>query len=249
MTQKHIGMGFWFFGGTMSEKEGISTQADVTVHDEVDRSNIEVIGTYKSRIGHSKYRRRWFFSNPSAPKRGVDDGWLRSDQKHWMLKCECGRGNFGGWQYLDWPANVDYKHKRYVCVHCGREITSEMRRQGRWVAKYPGKDISGYWVSQMMAPWIPCADLIESEITDSVAYFNNFVLGTPYLGSDATVSREVILKNLSSARPDTSEVFIGVDVGSQLHIVIGNREGIFKVATGDWKALDAFMQLYDAGRW
>ena len=246
ITQKHIGKGFWFFGGTMSEKEGISTQADITVHDEVDRSNIDVIGTYKSRLGHSEYRRRWFFSNPSAPKRGVDDGWLRSDQKHWFIKCECGRGNFGGWQYLDWPRNVDFKHKCYMCTTCGREVTDEQRRHGQWVAKYPGRDISGYWVSQMMAPWIPCTSLIEDEINETTQYFNNFVLGTPYLGSDATVNRDVILRNLSGAQADLSDAFIGVDVGGQLHIVVGNREGIFRVATGTWGTLDKLMQLYDA---
>jgi len=245
ITQKQLGRGFWFFGGTMSEKEGIMTTGDVTVHDEVDRSNLEVIGTYKSRLGHSQYKRRWFFSNPSAPKRGVDEGWLRSDQKHWFVKCECGRGNFGGWQFLDWPANVDFSNKRYICIHCGREITDEMRRQGQWVAKYPSREISGYWVSQMMAPWIPCSSLIEDELNESPQFFYNFVLGLPWLGTDSTINRDVILRNLSDARADTFDVFMGVDVGQVLHVVIGNREGIFKVCTSNWNELDAFMRLYD----
>lgn len=245
VTQKQLGNGFWFFGGTMSEKEGIMTTGDLTVHDEVDRSNLEVIGTYKSRLGHSQYRRRWFFSNPSAPKRGVDAGWLASDQKHWFLKCECGLGNFGGWQFLDWPANVDYANKRYICIYCGREITDEDRRKGEWVQKYPSRDISGYWVSQMMAPWIPCSSLIVDEINESTQYFYNFVLGIPWLGTDVSINRDMVLKNLSDEKPDTVDVFMGVDVGAVLHVVIGNRTGIFKVCTTDWDSLEGFMNLYD----
>ena len=244
VTQKQIGNGFWFFGGTMSEKEGIMTTGDMTVHDEVDRSNLEVIGTYKSRLGHSQYRRRWFFSNPSAPKRGVDDGWLRSDQKHWFIKCDCGQGNFGGWQYLDWPANVDYAGKRYVCIHCGREITQEHKQGGQWVARYPDRDISGYWVSQMMAPWIPAKSLIEDELNESTQYFYNFVLGIPYVGADVTITREIILRNLTEATPDTADVFMGVDVGSLLHVVVGNREGIIKVVATSWDKLQALIDLY-----
>lgn len=245
VTQKRIGNGFWFFGGTFSEKEGIMTTADLLVHDELDRSNLEVVGTYKSRLGHSQYKRRWFFSNPSAPKRGVDEGWHRSDQKHWFIKCSCGEGNFGGWQYLDWPINVDHKNKIYICQHCRREITDEMRQNGQWVAKYPDRDISGYWVSQMMAPWIPCSSLIEDELNELPAYFNNFVLGLPYIGADLTITRDILLRNLSDAVPDTSNCFVGVDVGQRLHIVAGNKEGILKVYTGDWSLLDKIMNIYN----
>lgn len=244
-TQKQIGDGYWFFGGTFSEKEGIMTTADILVHDEVDRSNLEVIDTYKSRLGHSEYARRWYFSNPSAPNRGVHAGWMRSDQKHWMIKCSCGQGNYGGWQYLSWPQNVDYKNKKYVCIHCGREITDDMRRGGEWVKKYQ-RDISGYWVSQMMAPWIPCSRLINEEEESSKQFFYNFVLGLPYIGSDKTIDKDLILRNVSLKEPEKDSFFIGVDVGSVLHVVIGTQKGITKICTLEhWEDLDAFMSSLD----
>ena len=243
--QKQMGNGFWFFGGTMSEKEAISTSADVVLHDEVDRSNLEVVRTFKSRLGHSEYRRRWFFSNPSAPNRGVDEGWQRSDQKHWFFKCECGQGNYGGWQYLQWPDNVDYKEKCYKCIYCGREITDDMRRQGEWVAKYPDRDISGYWVSQMMASWIPCSSLIHDEITESQQFFNNFVLGMPYIGADVTINRDMILRNVSDATADRADTFMGVDVGAKLNVVIGNNEGLIKVLACGWDTLPTLMRSFD----
>lgn len=244
MTLKQIGNGFWHFGGTHGEKEGISTTADILLHDEVDRSNLEVVGTYKSRLGHSTYGRRWFFSNPTAPKRGVDEWWLKSDQKHWFLKCECGTGNFGGWQYLDWPQNVDYEGKRYICIHCGREITDDMRRQGKWVAKYPGREVSGYWMSKMIAPWIPCADLINDEMETTPQYFNNFDLGKPYIGADVTINRDMILRNIRADKPDLSNVFFGIDVGGRLHVTIGNDTGITKMLACSWADVEALMNLY-----
>jgi hypothetical protein len=139
---------------------------------------------------------------------------------------------------------VDYANKRYVCQYCGREITDEQRRHGQWVAKYPSRDISGYWVSQMMAPWIPCSSLIEDELEQSKAYFNNFVLGVPYIGADVTVNRDVILRNLKDGKPDVSDTFFGVDVGGRVHVVIGNNEGIFKVCATDWDGLKALINLY-----
>jgi hypothetical protein len=162
-----------------------------------------------------------------------------------MIKCDCGQGNYGGWQYLSWPQNVDYKNKRYVCVHCGREITDSMRQGGEWVRKYPSRDISGYWVSQMMAPWIPCSRLINEEAEASKQFFYNFVLGLPYIGSDKTVNRDLILRNTSTKEPDGS-FFIGIDVGSVLHVVIGTSKGITKACTVDkWEDLDAFMASLD----
>lgn len=244
-TLKQIGSAFWHFGGTFSEKEGISTTADVVVHDEVDRSNLDVIGTYKSRLGHSQYARRWFFSNPSAPNRGVDHYFQLSDQKHWFVKCECGQGNYGGWQYLSWPENVDYKNGRYICIHCGREITPEVKQQGQWVAKHPDRDISGYWVSKMMAPWIPCSSLIEDERDESPAYFNNFCLGLPYVGADMTVTRDILLRNISERTPLLSNNYAGVDVGQQLHVVVQNDEGIVKILTTTWDGLDHLFLIYD----
>jgi len=66
VQRKELNDRFIFFDGTESKTAGISTTADVLVHDEVSRSNQEKIGQYKSRTKASKYKGRWLFSNPNG---------------------------------------------------------------------------------------------------------------------------------------------------------------------------------------
>jgi hypothetical protein len=250
-TQKQIGNGFLFLGGTFSEKEGIMSTADVLIHDELDRSNLDVVDTYKSRLGHSLYRRRWYFSNPSVPsdspdRPNVNYWWNRSDQKHWFVKCDCGQGNYGGWQFMSWPESFDMDNRRFICQHCGREITADMISAGQWVAKYPDRPVSGYWISRMCAPWMTAGDIIsEFEEAMTMSYFYNFVLGLPYLGADVQIGREIIMQNLTESTPDMDITVMGIDVGVTNHVVIGNSKGIIRVADCSWDDLPAFMTLYD----
>lgn len=241
----------WFFGATSGEKEAISSTADVLVHDEIDRSDLNVIDVYKSRLGHSEYGRRWQLSNPSVPSASPDTPnisylWGQSDQKYWFVKCSCGQGNFGGWQYMTWPDSFDMERRIYRCIHCGKEITPDMIGAGQWVAKYPGKRISGYWIPRMCAGW-QTADRIIGEYEDrkTDAFFWNFVLGLPYMQADVVINRQLIMQNLIEGRvPDYASVVIGVDVGAKLHIVIGDMGGIFRVVEGDWETLEALYTLH-----
>jgi hypothetical protein len=250
IAQKQFANGFWFFASTFGEKEGIMITGDVLVHDELDRSNLDVVETFKSRLGHSKYRWRWYFSNPSYPSDSPDrpnvNYWYnRSDQKHWFVKCDCGQGNYGGWQYLEWPDSFDEKRRIYVCRHCGREITAQHIKDGRWVAKYPGRDVSGYWISRMCAPWVTAADIIdEFSEAKSLGYFYNFVLGLPYMAADVVINRSIIMSNLTETKPDGAYC-MGIDVGEKLHIVVGTKAGIVHVAEGDWQTAAQLVQLFD----
>jgi len=254
LSQKQFDEGFWFFASTFGEKEGIMITGDVLVHDELDRSNLDVVETFKSRLGHSKFRWRWYFSNPSYPSDSPDRPninyyWNRSDQKHWFVKCDCGQGNFGGWQYLNWPDSFDLERKVYRCLHCGKEITAQHVSDGRWVAKYPSRnsnnDPSGYWISRMCAPWISAADIIqEQEEAKTEAYFYNFILGLPYLASDVKIDRSLVLQNVTETAP-SGGIAMGVDVGERLHVVIGDAKGVISVSECDWESLDTFVKSYD----
>jgi len=119
-----------------------------------------------------------FFSNPSRPNIGVDVYWQRSDKKQWHVKCS----HCGEWQPLDYWENVCQERKCYICRKCKGIIDDDARLNGEWVAEYPGRDWSGYHISQLIAPWITAAEIIEQEQTKSQEYFYNFVLGLPVIG-------------------------------------------------------------------
>jgi hypothetical protein len=243
LDQKKVGERFIYYRGTFTEKAALMFSSDLNVYDEEDRSDSKVIDQYESRLQFSDYKGQWHFSNPSFPNIGSHKFWLLSDQKHWFIKCPHCHYE----QYLDWDKNVDLERECYVCQRCHNELDSEARRVGRWVKKWGNKDISGYWINQMMACWLPARDLIRAYHEKPRDYFYNFVLGLPYIGSDIVVDADLILRNTSTDEPSKKDVCIGVDVGLEKHVVVGNPAGIFKVFKAkNWEDIEREFLKYDA---
>ena len=241
---KRVGRSFIYYRGTFTSREALMLSSDLNVYDEIDRSDLEVVNIYSSRLKFSEFKGEWFLSNPSAPAVGVGAKFAISTQNHWFLKPSCGH-----WQYLEWEKNVDRKLREYVCEQpsCRKVITDDDRRNGRWVEKFKDKEFKGYWISQMMAPWISAKELIAEEEDKSKAYFNNFVLGIPYVGSDVVIDETLILKNITTAENSKIDCIMWVDQGLKKHWVIGNKEGIFAVgSTHDWKDIENLRNKHDA---
>ncbi len=250
--QKQIGNSVIYYRGTTSGRTaedktdsslGIMISADLLVHDESDRSDQVILEQYGSRLDFSQYKGRWFFSNPTVPNIGAHAVFLQSDQKYWFHKCSRCNHRF----YLDWETCVDREHGCFMCPKCKGELSQEDRFTGEWIKKYRSRDISGYWINQMMATWKTAPELIAKEATSSKTHFNNFVLGLPYVGSDVVVNRETIVRNIVLTTNDQKDVAIGVDNGIQKHYVIGNKTGIFKVGvTEDWDDIEKMIEVYNA---
>lgn len=224
VEQKQVGDNLIHFRGTWVERAAISVPADVLIHDEEDRSNQDVLGTYASRLQHSKYKWDWHFSNPSFPGHGVDKFWRKSDQKHWFIKCpKCSLD-----QYLSWPESVSVERKEFVCKGCAAALSSDDRRRGRWVRKWEDMEYSGYWISALMYPWLTAQYICEQFENRTRDFFFNFVLGLPYVAEGSSVSKDTILRNCQPGLiVDQRRPVIGVDVGIICHYVIGTREGLF----------------------
>ena len=248
--QKKIGNGFLNYRGASStEKQGselesgtgIMLSADLLIMDEADRCSQIILEQYESRLSASDYKGKWYFSNPTVPHTKSQEVYHQSDQKHWFIKCEhCGK-----WQYLDYWKNVkDYK---FVCEKCGGEISDEVRRNGQWVKKYQNRDISGYWLPHLISPWISAKEIQEAYENKSKQYFYNFVLGLPYIGSDITVNKDIILRNIDNTEPNFQEHnVLGVDQGLQKHWILGNKQGIFAMGmTEDWQDIEELIRVYD----
>ena len=247
MHLKEIGDRFIYYRGSYEQTEAISISAHILMNDEFDRSNQQVLKTYRSRLDDAKRERpelgwEWQFSNPSIPGYGVDVLWGKSDKKHWFFNCSgCGHD----W-YLSFPDNIDFKRKIRVCSKCRKEITGKELRNGRWVKKHTDKKVSGYWISQMMVPWITAEKIIEDSEGDQDV-FHNFVLGLPYVSKDTTVGREAIMKCLAPGYNPRTNVAIGVDNGVTKHYIVGNRYGIFEIGeTDDWSHIEYLRNHYDA---
>lgn len=241
IDQKRVGDSVIYYRGTWNERQALMITSDLNVHDEADRSNLPVLDQYYSRLQHSKYKWQWIFSNPSGPGIGVDKLWNVSDQKHWFVKCDkCNKE-----QFLT-MANVfeNEGHHYFGCTMCKTELN---RRKGRWIKRWNDiKDISGYWISLLMCPWITADEVVKLQRTKSAEYFDNFVLGIPHLGTGNTVTKDLILRNLTEEmNSQEGRIVIGVDPGVEIRYVIGNRSGLFyNGSCKDYTELDNLMKRW-----
>jgi len=244
VSQKQFGKGFLYFKGTKSESESLMLTSDRNTYDELDKSEMQSIGIYDSRQeGWDSLRQKRYISTPTVPNYGINRVFLNSDQRHWRFNC----GHCGKEQHMEWPANVSMERKTYVCSTCGKDLDQRWvlpkskknpTGTGRWKAKYPSRKIIGYQITQMIIPWITCADLVDyyndaknGRNGATMEYFYNHKLGLPYVSSESRIGKDLILRNLSTKDHTEVNSCMGVDVQErELYLHIGNDDGIFVIA-------------------
>lgn len=245
VTSKRVGDNTIYYRGTWMSKAATQVASQLNVHDELDTSKADVIEAYETRLQAQAGGWRWYFSHPSLPDYGVDKFWQLSDQKHWFITCP----HCEELQYLSWPESIDKERRAYVCKACNGLLSDDDRRNGHWYPKFKDRQFSGYWVSQLMCPWIT-ADKILTDFTEKTPeYFWNYVLGLPYMGGDAKLTQQHLFQNLTMENvvPENSErVILGIDTGKKLDFVLGNsRLGIFHHGDADdYRPLDEFMRRW-----
>ena len=252
VESKRVGNSMIYFRGTWTKKAAIMVTADRLVHDEKDSSKLDVIADYQARLQHSKFKQIHTFSHPSLPETGVHADWLKSDQKHWMVKCEyCAH-----WQTLTWDTenpeemSVDIERLIYACKNCHREIKDNIRKKGQWVPKFLNRTWSGYWVPMLICPWVSAADIITKYRNPDTTpeFFYTKVLGLPFADSQSKLLREHFLQNLTGkpwAPTEDERVIIGIDTGLRLDYVLGNTKGLFMHGDcDDYGTLDGYMKRW-----
>lgn len=246
---KQVGNNFIFYRGAQAESQAINITADVLNIDEYDRSNQKVVEIYQSRLDASEYKWKRYFSNPSAIGFGVDGLYNNSDQRHWMVSCKCGHKTYMDFEKGDENHYVDVDKAIYACGKCGGEITKSDRINGEWIAKFPERDMHGYWFSQCMAPWVTASEIIQKQQNNTVEFFNNFVLGKAYTPTDLIVNRDTILRGYRPGIIPKTRVAIGVDNGATKHWVAATPQGIFDFGkTQSWEDIEKIFLMYSGAK-
>lgn len=224
MGQKKVGKNILYIRGTWTEKAAMMFPSDWNLYDEVDASNQEVIEAYSTRLQHSKHKWEHYFSHPSTVGIGVNKVFEKSDQKHWFITC----GRCSKQQILEWPDSIDIERACFICKSCREPLADEDRRVGEWVKKHNNRDISGYQISLLMAPWITAKEIIGYNIDKSPEQFTTKILGLPYVGAGNKVTWDVLQKNITFDYPDLKDrIIIGLDTGGNKWYVVGTRQGLF----------------------
>lgn len=247
VTMKEIDGRFVTFKGTVSRTATLMSTADWLIRDETDRSDLTVLEGMESRVGASRPELGGFggimdLSNPSTPGIGIDKGYEDSDQKEFHIQCwGCKKK-----QALTFEDNVDKVHKTYICSRCEKELTNPERTLGEWIPANPGHKVSGYHISQLMAPWVSAEKVVDDFENKDPDYFYNFTLGLAFADSDSVVDKSLILDNWTAKPFAKPPYYLGVDIGKTKHYVLGTMEGITAVGRfQDWGDLDDLMRTYD----
>lgn len=269
---KRIGNSHLYVGGADKPTEAISAPLDKLVIDERDFCRERVLGIYNSRMRHTEdgAEMRDEFSTPSISNFGISAGYNGSDQKRYLCKC----AHCNQYQAVEFEDQIvipgysglikdlekeDFTFHRYEfdkaylrCIRCGKELDSSLgdpsRRQ--WVAKFPGRSISGYSVVPSDVPKYNATPRVILQMADysSPQDYWNFVLGKELDTNDNKINNEIAKELFTGEMLGSGEnMCVGIDVGKSVHIMVGKKinglrcvVNIYKIS---FKTSDVFAEI------
>jgi len=186
-----VGESHLLISPTFSTSEGISDTAHRVINDEVDRSNLDTVSRFLSRLQGQANPVRKQFSNPSVCGYGIDAEYEISDQNTWQIKCPFCHT----WQTQEWEPEATWRHDTppfirrlseidprcargaaddiyvYACRHCHRQLNYSPDIPAEWVAKYTlprvideeKVDVRGYsWLSPNAWGWMSAQAVVAN---------------------------------------------------------------------------------------
>jgi len=200
----------------------------VTV-DEQDLHNRDTLyGVEVSRRQGEMGDTHWYdISTPSYPNVGIHHSYLVSDQKVWLIKCgHCGYDNDLTTKIGDFDIqDVEKFFKEFLnegrfeagwkdffipCSKCGKPIDPVTplgkalpgEGGGRWEAKLPGRDVSGYHLQifqRLYTGGTPAVlrrireGLLKAQKPQHIRRWWNFTLGLPYVPREGRLTDDDLL--------------------------------------------------------
>ncbi len=253
---KRVWNTFLYLRGMQSRVSLKSIPVDLIVFDELDEAPQNAVDMAMERMGHSHFREVLKLSNPTLPDYGIDKEFQQTDQRYWLLKCPA----CGSYTCLEdtFPGCLLETGGRVIraCTKCQAELNPSI---GQWVAKRPSiTDKRGRHFSQLFSHFVDPADiLLQFRTTRNLTDFYNLKIGVPYIEAQNRLSVQEVLAlcgNDGLSSQDPGPCFMGVDQGSDLHVVIGKKVrqkagkivhlGIYK----DWEELDRLMKIFHVSR-
>ena len=238
-----------------------SIPVDRVVFDEADEMEAAMIDLARERLSHSAVKEEIYLSTPTIPDYGVDKLFQQSDQRHWFIRCsKCGGDTC---LELEFPDCLYEQSDGQVIRRCLRCRNNEIHpRDGRWVAKYPDRaeEIVGWRISQLNSMYVDPAkilNLFRNPPGGNISEVYNSKLAQAHIAAENRLALSEITGLCSNdpiAESDPGPCFLGADIGSMIHCVIGKRlwdkEGkiVYMGSFPDWRQLDALMKRFNVVR-
>ena len=283
---RQIGDSYLYFRGMRTSIGMKSLPADCVAFDELDEATEAAKTMAKERLASSPYRYVLELSNPSIPQFGVDlaysgnrdAGMPGSDQRGWHIKCK-GCNNWTCME-LEFPHLLGEEDLRVIrprdgnytstlpgswyrcCSKCGKELET---RNGQWVRAVQDNSLAhGYRLSQLYSPTIdPASIAFDYKTTRYPHLFYNLKIGIAWVSSADKLNPSEVLAcagDHAMAPTDAGPCTMGVDQGSDLHVVISRWSEISDArkivhidkykhkVPEDWLQLDELMKRYKVVR-
>jgi len=220
-----------YFRGTFTEHEALEAPADILVHDELDRSNMDHLQMFTDRTRESDDPHRFVFSTPTVPRHGISREWEKSDQQEWFWDCAaCGKEQcFAPMdRSVSWRDQLDVEAAEFRCAHCQAPVTTETVRKGRWVAQAPdNRDIAGFHITGIMSAQADARRLVKE--LGRARYPERFVqghIGLPEVTGERDLTEDMIaFGDWANTLQSETALVAGLDQGKHLDFVGGDGKG------------------------
>ena len=241
---KKFGMNsFLFFKGTMAETAALSTPADAVIHDEYDKSDMDVVTTYVSRLQDKETKIRKIFSTPTLRGYGVDKEAQNANRMFHLVKCVHCNHLFKPDYYNDVRipgydkgleeivANnlhtVRWQEAYLACPRCGKDPEMHFSRMP-WVCENPdlGYHKNAWHVSPFSAhKRITVPNLVKNSTEyKKISEFKNQALGLTAEESSEAITLDDVEKMQANSFAPSSELHqMGIDVGLTCNVTIGRE--------------------------
>lgn len=235
---------FAYVRGTLSDTGGLSVPADLLIHDEYDKSDMDNIATYVSRLQHKPTKMRRLFSTPTVTRYGISLLCETAKRKKQIWKCShCNHYFIPSYEHdVVIPGYngskkeitkqvlrlLDYRAAKLLCPKCGQEPSPDIQYRS-WIIENPNENYEavGYYVSPFCAPKIITPSYLVRASTEFNKWseFCNQALGLPAEDSDDSITESDVKSAIVQAdlRESTFHC-MGVDMGLICHITVGRRD-------------------------
>lgn len=232
---------FVYVRGTISETGALSVPADVLVHDEYDRSDMNNISAYVSRLQHKATKKRKIFSTPTVAKYGISALAETSRRKRQMWKCSHCNHHFlpdyeqdvhipgydGDKKHINKAMLKDlaWREAKLMCPKCFK-VPDHSLKFREWVIENSAEqyDDVTYFVSPFCAPAHLTPSYLVKASTDFEKWseFCNQALGITAEDVKETLTGTDVRNAIVKFPLDSSEVhYMGVDMGLMCYFTIG----------------------------
>lgn len=241
-----------YMRGCSGTTAALSVPADMLIHDELDRSDEDIVGQYQSRIKHSKHKLTRKFGTPTLEGRGIAKA-METSLRHRMA-CICNHcdhkfipsfhthvkipgyndgtaenGQIGELSDINKYNihKIQWERAHLECPMCHQEPSLQMEHR-EWICENPSDNYTaiGYYVTPFEVPNVVSIPSLVMEITKYKTWgeFVNQALGETISGNASQLTAADVNKARFPGSLMSNELHnMGIDVGQICHVTIGRR--------------------------